>query len=167
MRAKSLIAVLVLPALFLTGCASIVGKNVFPVSINSNPDGANIVIQDERGKKMFSGTTPTTVTLGAGEAYFHRKTYNITFSKPGYAEQHAVLRATLSGWYFGNILFLELGPIGFLIIDPLTGKMWKLPTEVSANLSQKLALNQNQSTLNILTLSQVPESERKHLVKLN
>ena len=167
MRAKSMIAVLVLPALFLTGCASFVGKNVFPLSINSNPDGANIVVQDERGKKVFSGITPTTVTLGAGEAYFHRKTYNITFSKTGYAEQHAVVKATLSGWYFGNILLFEIGAIGALIIDPLTGKMWKLPTEVSVDLSQKLSSNRNQSTLEILTLSQVPESARKHLVRLN
>lgn len=167
MRVKSIIAALVLPVFFLTGCASFVGKNMFPLTINSNPDGANIVIQDERGKKMFSGTTPTTVTLGAGEAYFHRKTYNITFSKPGYAEQHAVVRATLSGWYFGNILLMEIGVIGALIVDPLTGKMWKLPTEVSADLSQKLASNQDQSTLKILTLSQVPESARKRLVRIN
>ncbi|MBU3933113.1 MAG: hypothetical protein KKH11_00395 [Candidatus Omnitrophica bacterium] len=149
----------------MTGCATIVGKDVFPLTVNSNPDGANILIKDEKDKKIFTGTTPTTVTLSAGESYFHAKSYYITFSKTGYAEQHAVVKATISGWYFGNILLGGL--IGMLIVDPITGKMWKLPTEVSANLSQKLALNQDQSTLKILTLNQVPESERKHLVKLN
>lgn len=160
-----LVAVLLVTVICLTGCASIVGKNVFPVTINSNPDGANIVIQDEKGKKVFSGVTPTTVTLGAGEAYFHKKTYNITFSKPGYAEQYAEIRATLSGWYWGNIIFGGL--IGLLIVDPITGKMWKLPEDVvTANLSKQLSLNQNQRTLKIMTLNQVPKNIKKHLVRI-
>ncbi len=148
-----------------SGCASIVGKDAFPLAINSNPDGANILIKDEKGKKMFLGTTPTTVTLTAGESYFHAKSYNITFSKPGYAEQFVEVKATLSGWYWGNILFGGL--IGLLIVDPITGKMWKLPTDVSANLSQKLSLNQDQPTLKILTLNQVPKNLRKNLVRIN
>jgi len=164
-KAKLMITALVLPVLFLTGCATIVGKDVFPLTINSNPDGANIIIVDESGKKMFSGTTPTTVTLAAGQSYFHAKAYSITFSKPGYAEQYATVKATLSGWYFGNILFGGL--IGMLIVDPISGKMWKLQPDVTANLSQKLALNTDQPTLKIMTLNQVPERLRKHLVRIN
>ena len=148
-----------------SGCASIVGKDVFPIMITSNPDGANIIIQDEKGKKVFSGRTPTTVTLSAGESYFHAKSYNITFSKPGYADQYVVVKATLSGWYYGNALFGGL--IGLLIVDPITGKMWKLPTDVSANLSPELSLNQNQSILKIMTLSQVPDNLRKSMVRIN
>jgi len=164
MKTKWIAAVLLLPV-FLTGCATIVGKDVFPLTINSNPDGANIVIVDERGKRMFSGTTPSTVTLSAGESYFHAKTYSITFSKPGYTEQYATVKATLSGWYFGNILFGGL--IGLLIVDPISGKMWKLQPDVTANLSEKLALNTGQPTLKIMTLNQVPERLKKHLVRIN
>ena len=164
MKTKWIAAVLLLPV-FLTGCATIVGKDVFPLTINSNPDGANIAIVDERGKRMFTGTTPSTVTLSAGESYFHAKTYSITFSKPGYTEQYATVKATLSGWYFGNILFGGL--IGLLIVDPISGKMWKLQPDVTANLSQKLALNTDQPTLKIMTLNQVPERLRKHLVRIN
>lgn len=165
MKSKRLGIFLLLPVLLLSGCASIVGKDMFPLTINSNPDGANIVIQDESGKKMFAGTTPTTVTLAAGESYFHAKSYHITFSKPGYAEQYAEVKAEISGWYFGNILLGGL--IGMLIVDPITGKMWKLPPNVTVDLSQKLSLNQNQPNLKIMTLNQVPESLRKHLVRLN
>ncbi len=165
MRSKTVIAVSTLLLLFLTGCASIVGKDVFPLTINSNPDGASITVQDEKGKKVFAGTTPTTVTLNAGESYFHAKSYHITFSKPGYAEQYADVKATISGWYFGNILLGGL--IGMLIVDPITGKMWKLPTEVTANLSQQLSLDQNQSTLKIMSLDQVPKEMRKNQVRVN
>ena len=160
-----LVAVLLIPVVCLTGCASIVGKDVFPLTINSNPDGANIVIVDEKGKKMFTGTTPSTVTLAAGESYFHAKTYTITFSKQSYAEQYATVKATLSGWYFGNILFGGL--IGILIVDPISGKMWKLQPDVNANLTQKLTMNQEQPALKIMTLSQVPDNLKKYLVSIN
>jgi hypothetical protein len=164
MRIGRLVAVL-LVGVSLTGCATIVGKDVFPLTINSNPDGANISIIDEKGKKMFTGTTPSTVTLSAGESYFHAKTYSITFSKQGYADQYATVKATLSGWYVGNILFGGL--IGLLIVDPISGKMWKLQPDVTANLSEKLALDIDQPTLKIMTLNQVPERFREHLVRIN
>lgn len=167
MIAKRMIVVLLLlPALCLSGCATIVNKDVFPLTVNSNPEGANILIVDENGKKMYSGTTPSTLSLVAGESYFHAKTYTITFSKPGYADQYATVKSTFSGWYFGNILFG--GIIGLLIVDPISGKMWKLPTDnVTMDLSQKLAMSQKNPTLKIMTLSQIPENIRKKLVSLN
>ncbi len=122
-----------LAVIVLTGCASIVNKSVFPVTINSDPSGSAILIKDEKGTEIFAGTTPTTVTLDAGETYFHAKTYRITFSKAGYASHQEIVSAQLSGWYIGNALFG--GFIGWLIVDPITGKMWKLPTHVSADLS--------------------------------
>ena len=53
MSLVKLVAVLLVSVLCLTGCATIVGKDVFPLTINSNPDGANISIVDEKGKKML------------------------------------------------------------------------------------------------------------------
>lgn len=167
MIAKRMLVVLILlPALCLSGCATIVGKDLFPLTVNSNPDGAGILIVDENGKKMFAGTTPTTVSLAAGESYFHAKTYTITFSKPGYADQYATVKSTISGWYFGNILLGGL--IGMLIVDPITGKMWKLPTNsVSMDLTKKLAMGQKHPTLRIMTLSQIPDNLRKDLISIN
>jgi len=178
-----MIAVLLLPVFFLTGCASIVGKDMFPLTINSNPDGASVLIKDENGIKVYSGTTPTTAPLAAGEAYFHAKEYNITLSKEGYENQYIQVKASLSGWYFGNILFGGL--IGLLIVDPITGKMWKLRTNVWGELSQKAsvtpaapatpaasnnkqgALNKSERILQIVSLEQIPENMRKDLVALN
>ena len=45
----------------------------------------------------------------------------------------AILESEVDSWYFGNILFGGL--IGMLIIDPATGAMWKLPENVSTDLS--------------------------------
>lgn len=165
MKSKGMVAVALVLSLSLTGCASIVGQSMFPLTINSNPNGSNILVKDEYGKEVFSGTTPSTVTLPAGESYFHAKSYSITFSKPGYAEQYAVVKSEISGWYFGNIIFGGL--IGMLIVDPITGKMWKLPKEVTSNLTAKTALNNAKPTLQIVTLDQVPEDMRKNLVQIN
>ena len=149
---------------FLSGCCSIVGQSVFPVTVDSNPTGSNITVTDEHGMVMFNGTTPTTITLSAGESYFHAKSYQIKFSKPGYADQVTVLRADIDGWYFGNILFGGL--IGMLIVDPITGKMWKLPKEAYGNLSQG-GVAMGKKALQIASIDQVPASMRKDLISLN
>lgn len=101
----------------------------------------------------------------SGESYFRAKEYTITFSKEGFADQQAVVKATLSGWYFGNILFGGL--IGLLIVDPITGKMWKLPdTPVVGNLYAKTAENGSVQSLQIVTIDQIPSNIRSTLVAL-
>ncbi len=165
MCGKSWIAGVLVIVFLLIGCASIVGKNMYPVTINSHPDEAVIVIKDEKGKVMYKGKTPTTITLSSGEAYFHAKNYSITFSKPGYEDQTTEIKAGLSGWYFGNILFGGL--IGLLIVDPLTGNMWKLPTETTITLAEQVKSGKNEQSLKIVTINQIPENIRKQLVRLN
>ena len=110
--------------LFLTGCASIISKSMYPVTVSSLPTGASIVVTDEDGKQIYKGVTPSTLTLEAGKAYFDSREYTVTFSKAGYEEQTAVIKPGIDGWYFGNILVGGL--IGMLIVDPITGAMWKV-----------------------------------------
>jgi len=145
MRIKGLVAVLLLTTM-LTGCASIVGQSIFPLVVNSNPNGANMTVTDDRGLQMYMGTTPATIPLAAGDAYFHAKSYQIKFSKPGYADQVVVVKSEISGWYFGNLLFGGL--IGFLVIDPITGKMWKLPQQSFTSLSPLGAVVSENSPVN-------------------
>lgn len=165
MLLKKVVPVVAICCFLFTGCASIVGKSLFPVNFQSNPDDAKISIKDERGNVVFAGKTPTIVTLAAGESYFHAKTYSVTFSKEGYDDQVIQVKASISGWYFGNILFGGL--IGILIVDPITGKMWKLPdAPVFGNLAQKTALNDSRNSLRIVSLDQVPENLRNQMIAL-
>ncbi len=160
---KSVGTVVVL--IFLTGCASIISKSMYPVTINSYPDEANIVVKDEYGRQIYKGKTPATLTLSAGEAYFHAKSYTVTFSKSGYEEQTAVIKAGLDGWYIGNILFGGL--IGMLIVDPLTGAMWSLPKELIVTLVEKdLSLNKKERLLKIVTIDQIPDNLKNKLVRI-
>lgn len=159
--------ILLLAVVFsLNGCASIVSKADWPVTITSNPDQANITITDESGLKMYTGKTPTTINLKAGKAYFNGLDYTVVFEKEGYEKQIMTISSQLNGWYLGNLIFGGLP--GLLIVDPLTGAMWKIDPLYIANLSEKTAfLEQNGKTIQFVSLDDVPAHVRYKMVKIN
>lgn len=159
------ISSLLLIAVFLSSCASIVSKSDWPVTITSNPEQAKITITNEDGLKMYTGTTPTTLILKAGKAYFDGLDYTVVFEKEGYEKQTIIISSKLNGWYLGNILFGGL--IGILIVDPLTGAMWKLDSLYIANLSEKTSsLKQGEKSIQFVLLDDVPEQLRDKMIKI-
>lgn len=150
---------------FLAGCASILSKSMYPVTVGSHPTGASIVIVDEDGKEIYKGTTPTTLTLESGKAYFDAREYTVRYSKEGYEEQTAVIKPGIDGWYFGNILVGGL--IGLIIVDPITGAMWSLPSDVIVTLAEKGGSSKVDQSLKIVTIDQVPRSLKKDLIRIN
>jgi hypothetical protein len=159
------ISLLLSVCFFVTGCASIVSKSQYPVTIASNPDQAIITITDDHGKQIFKGKTPTTLTLKAGEAYFHGCSYTINYEKEGYEPQTATLQKRLDGWYIGNILFGGL--IGMLIVDPLTGAMWRLDSDVTVNLAEKTAKSEGGSDIQVVIVDDVPKYLRSKMIRIN
>lgn len=163
---KKVFSVVMVAIFFLSGCASIVSKSQYPVNIASNPDQASITIVDDKGKEIYKGETPTTLTLKAGDGYFHGCTYSVTFKKDGYEPQTATIQKEMDGWFIGNILFGGL--IGMLIVDPLTGAMWKLPPGITVNLADEIsATNINEKALQVVLIEDVPEKLRTKMVKIN
>lgn len=147
------------------GCASIVGKSAYPVAISSQPDQAEISITDESGKTIFTGKTPTTVTLNTKAGYFSGKDYTVTFTKPGYAKQMAQIQRGVSGWYIAGNLFFG-GLVGWLIVDPLTGAMWTLDEQTTATLSPQTSRQDSTATLQVVLLDVVPDSLRSKIVRI-
>ncbi|MEH6800597.1 MAG: hypothetical protein V7681_14995 [Halopseudomonas sabulinigri] len=121
-------------SVFVTGCASIVSDSQYPVVVNSNPPGAEYQIRNRSGHVIHQGTTPSTVTLKSGDGYFKGARYNLQFTKEGFEQQSQTLDSSMDGWYWGNLLIG--GGIGLLLVDPLTGAMYKMPTNKTANLVQ-------------------------------
>ncbi|WP_137936123.1 hypothetical protein [Chitinivorax sp. B] len=151
----------------LTGCASIIDGGSSVVEVKSTPEGATVVVTDEAGSKVHKAETPTTISLARGAGYFKAKSYSIELTKTGYKSQTIELRSSMNGWYIGNILFGGL--IGFLVVDPLTGAMWKLtPEKIDATLDQDAAkvTMDGGRTLNIVLLEDVPVAMRKDMVAL-
>ena len=162
---KRIVSALVVVCFFISGCASIVSKSQYPVTFTSNPDSAIITITNDHGVIMYTGTTPTTLTLAAVKAYFHGCSYTIEYKKDGYEPQTAILDSGMDAWFVGNILVGGL--IGILIVDPLTGAMYKLDSELVVNLAEQTAALENDAAeLQIGVLEDVPEHLRAQLVRI-
>ncbi|WP_205500462.1 hypothetical protein [Rufibacter psychrotolerans] len=163
---KALLMLLCGTTLFASGCASIVSKTKYPISLSSAPDGASFTITDRNGREVATGQTPTVVTLKAGNGFFKKGIYAIKFTKEGYSDKTLTLEADLNGWYFGNILFG--GVIGLLIVDPATGAMYKFnQKDVQALLSQSTAFAPQQGeTLKIVSVNDIPQELRDKLVEI-
>ena len=171
MRRKGIVMVvwLGLIAFLLSNCATIVSKSQYPVSLQSNPSGAEVIITDlKTGREVFRGTTPCVVTLSAKAGYFVPAEYSITFKKLGYGTRTITITASLDGWYIGNLFFGGL--LGFLIIDPLTGAMWKLPENVNVTLPEitgdDVFLEINGKRLHIVFYEDLPKELKGKLVRI-
>ena len=154
---------LTIPAiLLLTGCASIVSKSSWPITINSSPSEAKISIKDKKGIEIYTGNTPATLKLKSGAGFFSKARYQVTFEKVGYDKKVVPVEFKLNGWYFGNIIFG--GPLGLLIIDPATGAMFKLETEFLNETLTKSVASVDTKELKLLDINNIPAEWRNHLV---
>lgn len=122
-RSPLVLAALALCALS-TSCASIVSDSKYSVTLDTVPSGHNISVTSQSGVSVYRGPTPTTLELEAGAGFFDAEEY-VVEATIGTKLVRRTLHAGLDGWYIGNLVFGGL--LGFLIIDPLTGAMWRLP----------------------------------------
>jgi hypothetical protein len=164
MKSSFIAASFAVIAIGLSGCASIVSKSNWPVQLSSTPPGAMVTVKDASGSEIYRGTTPTQVTLKSGRGYFKSGSYTLEFSKDGVRPQTVQLKAGVNGWYIGNLVFGGL--LGLLVVDPLTGAMYRFDESVNVTLSP-LAANLEQGDLRVVSLADVPASERAALVRLN
>ena len=156
--------ILMSTTILLSSCASIVSKSSYPITINSAPSEAKIVIKDKKGIQIFAGQTPATIKLKAGSGFFGKARYQVTFNKNGYDTKTVPVEFKLDGWYFGNLLLG--GVLGMLIIDPATGAMYKLDTEfLNETLIQSTASIENKE-LKVYTMNEIPTEWSSHLVEV-
>jgi hypothetical protein len=119
------------------GCATIVSAARYDVSIVTEPSGADIAVLDSEGTEVFRGRSPVRVPLTTKRGYFTGQDYTVEARLEGFTAQHVPVPRSLDPWYIGNIVF-GWG-IGFLVVDPLTGAMWKLDKTVRIPLAPREA----------------------------
>lgn len=135
MKLNSLIQLAVTTVLIgCCGCASIITSGDEKIPISSAPSEASVTVFDKKGQTVATGTTPATLKLTKKAGYFKGADYKLVIEKPGYKPFETDIKHDINGWYFGNFGFGGL--LGFLVVDPLTGGMWKLrPDKVDTTLS--------------------------------
>jgi len=125
-----------------------------------------ISITDKKGTEVYLGATPATVKLKAGAGFFAKAEYQVKFSSPGYDDKIVPVLFKVDGWYFGNILFGGL--IGMLIVDPATGAMWKIEQEfINETLTKSGSTASVNPEITVLSINEVPQSWKSHLIKIN
>lgn len=159
-----------LAASLLSGCATLVGDSKQNVQLNSTPEGAQVTITNQAGKRVSTGETPMSVTLETSAGYFDGEEYVVTFTKAGFEERTITVSASPNGWYIaGNLVFGGL--IGWLVVDPLTGAMYSLsPEEVSADLEQGGVAyddSRESATLHVTLISELPQHARARLERID
>ena len=98
-----------LTALLLSGCATLVTGTRDTVSLQSNPDGALVMVEGE-----MRGTTPTELSLASDQE--HR----IELVKEGYDRADVLVTYKTTGWtVFGNLFCCGLLP--GVLVDAATG----------------------------------------------
>ena len=148
--------------LFFPGCASIVSKSSWPFMVHTTPSGAKVTITNKKGREIFSGRTPTALRLKSGAGFFRKESYLVTLQMDGYETKKINVECKINGWYFGNILIGGL--LGFLIIDPATGAMYKLQND---GIFEDLDKSASSAALNIINKNEIPKNWEQHLVKIN
>src|SRR5919112_1615400 len=144
---------LIIGSCLFGSCATIVSKTVYPIRIDSNPEKASIVVVNRNGKEVYSGLTPANISLPSGAGFFKKAIYTVTFNK----ERTIEVAATINGWYFGNVVFG--GVLGFLIIDPPTGAMYRLnDVAIEETLEEAKQVTQQTPTLQIKDINSIPEA---------
>ncbi len=153
----------------LSGCATIVGEPTQLLPIASSPDGATVVIIDERGAEVFKGVTPTTVTLAKSDgSYWGKKEYTAVISKDGFSRYELPIKSSANGWYIGGNLIFG-GIIGYFIVDPLNGNMYTLSVkDINATLAPTEAINASgKEQVNIVLVDDIPEALKPKMVRIN
>ncbi len=151
-------------SVLFSGCATIFGKSVYPVSIGCNPRGATVSITDKKHREVYKGSAPVVVGLKSSAGFFSKAEYFVKISSPGYADRILPVNFKLNGWYFGNLLIG--GVLGMLIIDPATGAMWKLATPDIYIDFEKSIPSAGTPTLQIIDIASVSQDMKQYLVRL-
>lgn len=123
-KTSILIATIILLIPVFSGCATLFGPKKHPLDLNSNPQGAEVIING-----VNRGTTPVKLKLKADQSY------TIEFKKEGYEQVTRVVNTEVgAGWVVLDVL----GGLVPVIVDAATGNWNKLDQEVvNATLSEQ------------------------------
>ena len=105
----------------LTSCATIISGSRQTVEISSQPSRAKVYINE-----VEVGNTPVQKDLKRNQEY------QLVLKLDGFKTYETKLERKFNAWYIGNIF---IGGLVGIIIDPITGAMYKLkPEQIDGNL---------------------------------
>lgn len=122
---------------FAPGCATILSERRYAVTIDNPAAQTYFTVHDKKSNLLHAGVTPQQVTLDAKSGIFQRARYKVTFAGEGSSSQSQELVAGVDPWIAGNLL---LGGVPGMVVDGVSGAMWKLPNRVEGHVSAQYAV---------------------------
>lgn len=103
------------------------------VAIKSQPAGAQVSVQNEKGETVATSKTPGRVTLKRSNGLFRKAPrYTAFIQKPGYETAQVSINPKWNPWILGNFI---IGGVVGLAADSATGAIWRYsPDEIDQNL---------------------------------
>jgi hypothetical protein len=119
--------------LLFFGCATIINGRHAEVAIKSQPAGAQVSVQNEKGETVATSKTPSRVTLKRSNGLFRKAPrYTAFIEKPGYETAQVSINPKWNPWILGNVV---IGGIVGLAADSATGAIWRYaPAEIDRHL---------------------------------
>jgi len=118
------IALCLLVAVAIWGCATIMHGTSQKIGISSSPTGAKVSVDN-----AVLGITPLFADLKRGDEHI------VTVELAGYQKTQLTITKSVSGWVWGNIIF---GGLVGLAVDAITGGLYNLsPEQLNAELKKE------------------------------
>ena len=121
---------LLIMATSLTGCATVVSKKSYPVTMDNRHGPTYFSVRDRKNNVIQEGVTPQQVTLDAKSVPFWPAKYRVAFAGTSNHAENVEVKAGFDPWVAGNVLLG--GGLG-AAVDGFTGAMFKLPENVTGN----------------------------------
>ena len=115
----------------LTGCATIVSKSRYSISVKANEPDTIVKVYDEKNVPVTWTKAPGTITVDAHAGMFSSAKYRFVFEKPGFETDESIVKAKMDPCYWINLICLYSAPVGMLLVDPLSGAMWSFDENVT------------------------------------
>lgn len=159
MKKVAFLLVLLL-AVLIIGCATIISGTKQDISVNSTPASASVTVKTVGGVGVFTGTTPATCKLE------RKREYIVYVRLDGFQEQQIQVSHSFNAWVVGNLV---CGGVLGLVIDAVTGAMWNLEPQTihmemvtayhdgKEQLYAVLGALDDDGQLRILTIPMIPE----------
>ena len=104
----------------ITSCSTLFNGTGQEVTVSSTPTGALVAIKTLGGIGVMEGTTPLLAELEREDEY------RIVVSKEGYEDKEVIIKNSLTGWFWGNLI---CGGVLGIIIDMSNGAAYELEPE--------------------------------------
>lgn len=145
---KSIFITAVVSSILLSSCATIISGSKQLIKFTSKPSSATVFIDE-----VEVGKTPFEVRLK------RKKEHHVMIKLEGYKTFETNLTKKINAWYIGNI---GLGGLIGIIIDPITGAMYKLsPSEIKAEMQKGVAFKSNKNNIYIAVALEIDPNWEK------